>query len=134
MTLKRRTRRSITAFFGVLCLLFAQLAVSAYACPMLSGSMAVERADAVAQNVASVATPCIAADMYQPALCEKHCQDGQQNVNDSPFHPASLDFSPGFVVTLVVADPAALPGAFESSLLLHAASPPLTIRNCCLRI
>ena len=134
MILKRRTLRSITAYLGVLCLLFAQLAVSAYACPMLVEGVSAERGNITAQNVASTATPCSTADMSQPALCEKHCQDGQQNVNDSPFHPASLDFSPGFVVTLMVADPAALPGAFESSLLLHATSPPLTIRNCCLRI
>ena len=134
MILKRRTLRSVTAYLGMLCLLFAQLAVSAYACPMLVEGLTAERGSTVAQNVASTATPCSTADMNQPALCEKHCQDGQQNVNDSPFHPASLDFSPGFVVTLMVTDPAALPGAFESSLLLHAASPPLTIRNCCLRI
>lgn len=129
MILKRRMLRSFTASLGVLCLLFAQFAVSAYACPMLA-----ERITAQEQGVRSAAIPCSDADIDLPALCEKHCQDGQQNVNDSPFHPASLDFAPGFVVTLKVTDRAALPGAFELSLLLHAAAPPLTIRHCCLRI
>ncbi len=134
MIFKRRILRHFTAYLGVLCLLFAQLALSAYACPMLmEGAVAVQE-DTMTQEDASSATPYIAADMYQPALCEKHCQDDQQNVNDSPFHSAALDFVPGLVITLIVADMAALPGAFESSLLLHATSPPLIIRNCCLRI
>ena len=99
MILKRRILRPLTAYLGVLCLLFAQLAVSAYACPMLAEGMSAERGNTVAQNVASTAAPCNAADMSQPALCEKHCQDAQQNVNDSPFHPASLDFLACFIVT-----------------------------------
>ena len=108
-------------------LLFAQLAVAAFACP------GVERAAPVAQQQAMAG--CEGMGSAPTPLCASHCADGVQSF-EKP-------------VTTVVA-PAALVGTIDWPLLapaLHvrtgsrplpraalAAGPPLSIRNCCLRI
>jgi hypothetical protein len=124
-----RITRKLAACIGLSAMLFAQLAVSAYACPAISA--AVESAQA------AHTPPChgsVSNDSDQPALCQAHCQDGQQNVNDlQPFALAA--FVPAFIVTIIDSAAQMLEQVRPASpSLLHSTSPPLSIRNCCFRI
>ncbi len=61
-----------------LCILFTQMAVSAYACPQLLEQSAPLAED----NTVSMATcdsmPAGGMDPAQPNLCKAHCESGQQ--------------------------------------------------------
>jgi hypothetical protein len=120
-----RLLRRLSAWAGVFALLFAQLAVSAYACP--GGDFA---ASAMAQG--SMASPCDRADADQSNLCEKHCHDsGQSQGSASVIHAA---FVPGLIAVLPVATSHGRSPQVDDPALLHATSPPASIRNCCFRI
>jgi hypothetical protein len=124
--MKMRITCKLAACIGLSALLFAQLAVSAYACPILAQTIeAVEQA---------VTPPCHDMDMDEPALCQTHCHDGEQNVNDVQPAAALLGFVPGFIVTIDSAAQDSLQAPPASPLLLRSTSPPLSIRNCCFRI
>jgi hypothetical protein len=125
--MKMRFTRKLAACIGLSALVFAQLAVSAYACPALAQTME------AAQQAAT--PPCHDMDMDQPALCQSHCQDGQQNVNDLQLLSALSGFVPGFIVTIIDSAAQMLQQVRPASpSLLHSTSPPLSIRNCCFRI
>lgn len=64
--------RATAALVALLCVLFAQLAVAAYACPMPA------QADC-----------CMAMDESEPALCQAHCQQGDQSF-DKPISAVAL--------------------------------------------
>lgn len=117
------------SFIAIVAVLFTQLAGSAYACPMLNGGVGAPMQ--MANNADAV---CDDMDMAQPAMCQHHCQEGQQINNDSALDQSALAFFPASIVSLVV-----ITTTFETSIvatpsLHHATSPPLSIRNCCFRI
>jgi hypothetical protein len=123
-----RTRHRLLACAGLFAVVFAQLAVSAYACPMLVGAIA---------HVQAAETPPPCHDMDkggQPALCEQHCENGQQNVGDFLSANDTHPFIAAFVVTLDAASPAVRESVFAPLHLRYPHLPPLTLRNCCLRI
>lgn len=67
--LRRRCHRLTTAFIVVLSLLFSQLALAAYVCPV--------EADAGAMAAMMEAgQPCDGMDPQQPALCHEHSSPG----------------------------------------------------------
>lgn len=123
-----RLTRKLVSLLGIVAVLSAQLAVSAYACPMQF--MALEEAAAVAAPDANSG----GQDLTSPALCQKHCENGQQNVNDMPQLLASSSAGQAMVVALIVDPPAPLSAIDLAPSLLHATSPPLSIRHCCFRI
>ncbi len=123
-------------------LLFAQLAVAAYACPALSQARADAAAAAVVQqqqhqdmagmNCEQMAGP---ADEAAPNLCAEHCRFGQQQ-GAQPL-PQPL---PALLVSLYVLAPApaetrmlASRPATPSDEALAAAFPSHAILHCCLR-
>lgn len=125
----KRICRKVTSLLAVVALLCTQLAVSAYACPMLT------QTDGEQSMATSVSVPsAVEADVDQPGLCQKHCENGQQNVNDSGTGLASVTPAPAFVIALPTLQPSPVLGTAVFSSLLHAASPPIHIRNCCFRI
>jgi hypothetical protein len=67
----RRTRY-LAALFSLVALLFTQLAVAAYACPMEG-----------AGEVASIAGDCegMGMDAAQPGLCLAYCERGDQSLD-----------------------------------------------------
>ena len=120
-----RLLRRLSAWAGVFALLFAQLAVSAYACP--GGDFATA---SVAQ--APMASPCDGTDADQANLCEKHCHDsGQSQGSATVMHAA---FVPGLLAVLQMPTPHERSPQAGDPALLHATSPPASIRNCCFRI
>jgi hypothetical protein len=126
--MKMRFTRKLAACICLSALVFAQLAVSAYACPALAQTME------AAQQANTTAPPCHDMDMDQPALCQVHCQDGLQNINDTQPASALLGFVPGLIVTIDSASLKHLQLPPASPLLLRSTSPPLSVRNCCFRI
>ena len=63
-----RSRRFATALFVVLSMLFAQLALAAYVCPL-------EAATAATVAMMEAGVPCEGMDEQQPALCHQHTAD-----------------------------------------------------------
>jgi hypothetical protein len=123
-----RVTRKLVSLLGIIAVLFAQLAVSAYACPMQF--MALDEAAAVAAPDANSG----GQDLTSPALCQKHCENGQQIVNDTPQPLAAFSAAQALVVALIVDPPAPQSAIDLAPSLLHATSPPLSIRHCCFRI
>lgn len=143
MCMTRALKRLIS--FGLIgLLLFAQLAIAAYACPELSGVPQSSPMKAV--GTSNAAMPAATSDMAaMPGcdqiddsaanLCVEHCRVGQQSADHAPAPsvPAAL---PSLLYTLP-AQPEALgpvrPVA-DASLRQVAASLPHAILHCCFRI
>lgn len=125
----KRIYRKAFSLFAIFALLFTQLAVSAYACPMLVQADD-EQSVATSVSLSSVDE----TDAAQPGLCQKHCENGQQNVNDAGTPLASVTFAPAFVIALPTPQPSPVLATALFPYLLHATSPPIPIRNCCFRI
>ena len=126
-----RIARKFVSLFSIAALLFAQLAVAAYACPMQFQGL-----DNAVATVSASAPDAGEQDADSPALCKKHCENEQQNVNDSPQAPAAFSFETALTLTLPLAMQSATlrdaPVATPS--LRNATAPPLSIRHCCFRI
>ena len=124
-----RLTRKLGSLLGIAVVLFAQLAIQAHACPMQFAAM-----DGPA-GVASDATAMYdMSDMGSPALCQMHCENGPQTINDTPQPLASVSVESPFMVTLVVDPAAPLPVMPLTPSLQRKTSPPLAIRHCCFRI
>ena len=111
-----RSRRSLRAFVAMLALLgvlFAQLGIAAYACPMMSGA----------------GDCCISMDSGDPALCNAHCQQGDQSLDK----PAAPLVAPAMRVGTIVAMPlpAARPPPGEPpTFLSRPTAPSAAVRHC----
>jgi len=130
-----RTSRLIAATLVLFSILFMQLAVSAYACPVLtsghgdqsSSSVHVEQGEMVA---------CEDMDMEQPSLCHASHQTDKQSL-DKPATPPPMPFVavgyglPVSLNTLTFRPPRGSP---VPSFLAYATAPPIAVRNCCYRI
>ncbi len=125
-----RLTRKIVSLLSIVALVLTQLAVVAYSCPMQFQWLddAVVSADAPAPDAGG-------SDVDSPALCKKHCENGQQNVNDSSQALAMCALEAAPTIALVI-QPATLrvdaPAATPS--LRNATAPPLSIRHCCFLI
>lgn len=129
------------------CLLFAQLAVAAYACPgatAMEGPMSMVGAAEMDADKTSLAVlePSVSncedmamgrTDPPNANLCAEHCKLGQQSDQASTLTvPAALLMALYFA-PLVPAPAAVLRPAAASPSALVAASPPHTILHCCFR-
>ena len=138
-------------------MLFAQLAVAAYACPALSSfleqaqqgplatsampmAMAMPDDQAAGSNgpAAPEAMDCehmgAATDQASPNLCAQHCQQGHQSdqVSTAAVPLVALTslyaLAPPSQTAPVLPSPGAQPGVFA------AVSPPHSILHCCFRV
>jgi hypothetical protein len=134
MTFTRSFRQMICrVLIGTL--LFAQLAVAAYACPAMA-SVPAAGLTAAAAN-ADTAMPCANMDAATPNLCAEHCRYGQQSADHAP----AATLTPA-LLSLLYTLPAAVPAeggaasmpASASVALGGAAPPPLAILHCRWRI
>jgi len=124
-----RLTRKLVSLLGIAAVMFAQLAVSAHACPMQFMGM-----DEAAAGVASTEATAGEADAGSPALCQKHCENAQQSATDSPQPPVLLFLEPAFVAPLAMDPAAPLTATSRTPSLQRTTSPPLAIRHCCFRI
>ena len=127
-------------------LVFAQLAVAAYACPALSPTHAPAKAPAMAgdMDVDDIAPPGAQAadcggmvgpiDPSSANLCAEHCKQGQQSDKVAALNLLAAVHRPLYVLPPPpdVAPPAC-PAAGTASALV-AASPPHAILHCVYRI
>ncbi|HWW72798.1 MAG TPA: hypothetical protein VN089_22880 [Duganella sp.] len=124
--------RALAAIIMLFSLLFAQLAVSAYACPVVGKPRMLEAAS-MANMPGCTDT---GMDKSSAALCAAHCDTGHQSADTSgtpvvqPFVPCNLEV----VLPRVERAPPSLASSLESVPLTRATAPPLAIRHCCFRI
>ena len=78
-----RTLKRLIARTGIAVVLFAQLAVAAYACPTVAGP-ANSIAAATAGDMHAAMPDCEMIDIGNPNLCSQHCQAGDQSVQTLP--------------------------------------------------
>jgi hypothetical protein len=123
--------RKIIAALGLVALLFAQLVVAAYACPTPA-----DRKAPMAEVVTPAAVqPCQNnMDQERPNLCKQHCEQASQSVDTKV--PMAIDAPALPLIAMVVQTDTHLPikATVQEDLLANVAEPPLSIRNCCLRI
>ena len=77
--LMSRTGRKNVAWLCLSALLFLQLAVAAYACPVPTG-----RGSSVSAAAVVDVSPCKEMDQERPKLCEQHCAHDSQSVDTQP--------------------------------------------------
>ena len=121
MKLPRRLR-FLTALLMLASLAIAQVAMAAHACamPMAVDAMVEEGHDCCEKAVPEA----------QPALCEAHCQQGDQS-RDTPSVALPALAAPSVLAAWPAAPPATAPPPGElPSLLARAAAPPLAVRHC----
>ena len=116
--------RKIAGIIGIGALVFAQFALSAYACPDLAR---------MAVPASMMDVPCDQMDVDVPTLCQKHCLEEKQKPSDAPATNATFTFVPLYSVRIIAESSEAQHHALGSP-VHQAAPPPLTIRNCCFRI
>ena len=130
------------------CLLFAQLAVAAYACPSVpsmggqismvgsaeidAGKVAMEVASQPISNCEDMAMRAL--DPQNANLCAEHCKFGQQSDQTSTLTVPGVVLMALYFTPLVPAPMAELRPAAGSQSALVTASPPHTILHCCFRI
>ena len=122
------TAKLTAAFLTMFCLLFSQMALASYVCPMEQGG----------GMAAMVMQDCQGMDKVQVSLCQAHAQDqASKQSNDKPDLPTVQPFFPALMIAALV--PADLARALhdetlEASLLHRANAPPIAIRHCCFRL
>lgn len=128
-------RRSLFAWIALLGIIFSQLAVAAYACPVLNPASASAQMESQ-RDMAGM--PCAEMDRGndagQTALCVQHCDQGSQTVGSAQ----AADFQPALVLLLIVpplslSEPAG-ETHMQASLLARTTSPPPLWRSGRLRI
>ncbi len=121
----KRTYRKLTSWIGIVAVVFAQLALSAYACPMTQVQVA-------ANAHGDAADCCVDNASASASLCHEHCKDSKVVSPDTS--PDLPDFVAAFVVSMPEAPEALPPGTALSAQTIERPSPPLSILNCCFRI
>ncbi|MFT5532781.1 MAG: hypothetical protein ACI8WM_002900 [Burkholderiaceae bacterium] len=112
-------RRLLVVLVAMLSVLFAQLALAAYACPGQTSSLAMQ-----------VIPDCADMDMVQPALCHAHQHDGHQ-APDKPGTPHAALFIPAALVQqLAPAAPPTTRRMLPDFVLARTTAPPNTILHC----
>ena len=98
-----RSLRRLIARIGIATMLFAQVAVSAYACPGIIEYLASGNAPVAMASVALGGTQahCDDADAANPNICRQHCQGANLSVESSP----ALDLPPVAPMQMTVAEP-----------------------------
>lgn len=125
-----RPSRFVAALVAVLCMLFTQLAVAAYACPGAPG-MPMAASEAMADMA-----DCPEMEAQRSGLCQAHC-DGSHPSLDKPGAPHVQPFVSGELSVVVQLPGIAAPtraALIQPLLSARSSAPPLIIRNCCFRI
>lgn len=129
----RRTRL-ITALFALLSLLCVQWAMAGYVCPAEKAATQIEARDVQMANAPCCDDKVAQVDEAPAGLCHAHCHAGQPSLDKHELpSPVALDAMPA---DFTVAPMPAMHGGVPLQLphLTRATAPPLSIRNCCLRI
>lgn len=125
-----RTYRAVLALIAAFGVLFAQIAVAAYACPMTFAQK-----QAMEQPAQDHGCCGDAVNAGEHGLCKAHCSQGKQSLDKRSLTVPDVGASmpalaaPGTGLLLVASEaPRELP-----SLLSRPTEPPHALRDCCLR-
>jgi hypothetical protein len=127
---RRRHHRRWIALIALFGLLFQQLAMAAYVCPLEGGDGVVSAA------LQSTTPPCHAPDGTDKARCEQHCHPTTSSLD----HASTPSVPPAMLSPAQwLADPAqqsdgSRRGTFERSLVARVTAPSLNIQHCTFQI
>jgi hypothetical protein len=126
-----RPFRVVAALIALSSMLFMQLAVAAYACPMETRGSAT-----VSVEMRQAMPDCSGMDMQQPSLCAAYAHPGHQSLGKPQLPTVAPFVASGLVATLVQDEVAIVPSfpLTNDAILARSTSPPLAIRHCCFRI
>ena len=116
---------------ALISLLFMQLAVAGYACPIGSKVGAVA---AMAEAGMPCAGDMTTVDVDQPGLCHAHCQSAQQAADKVQVSTPVGVVATGFTYAIEPIWASMPPRPAQAPLLLRSTAPPIAVRNCCFRI
>ena len=119
-----RRHRLITVLFALFGLLFMQLAVAGYSCPV--GARTSEVA-AMAEADLPCAGDMVAVDAEQPGLCHAHCQSAQQTVERMIGFARACAGVTGFAYAIEPVRPSPPAQATLAPSLLRTTAPPITV-------
>lgn len=122
--LSPRLIRKFSASVAFCALLFAQLAVSAYACPMMLGAIGAQHDTSVVQEIPCHASQFGVDDPSNAGLCKAHCQLGHNTVAES-HTPVALDFVPAFIATVAPVATLSASSDMRVSIAVEATAPIL---------
>ena len=134
MTWNRHKRFAIV-LFALVNLLFMQLAVAAYVCPVgMSGGARTELADMKAAGMPCAEAMTQAQDDDQPGLCAAHCKADQQTADKyqlpvlASLDVAPHDYPPPRLILASLEPPVQVP------LLARTTVKSVAVRHCCFRL
>ncbi len=127
----RRRHRLITVLCALFSLLFMQLAVAGYVCPV---DAKVAEADVMAEAAMPCAGEMTKVDAEQPGLCHAHCQSAQQTVEKAQTPTPAVAVATGFTYTIEPVRPSLPRQPAQAPSLMRSTAPPIAVRNCCFRI
>jgi len=127
--------RSLIACIALFSMLFMQLAVASYNCPMtMTGSDNMSAQNSVQMTMSD----CAGMDSEMPTLCHVHAYGdvAKQSLDKSELPTVSPFLLAGFVLVLqpIHQDQATFESHDVPLDLTRITSPPTTIRHCCFRI
>jgi hypothetical protein len=124
--------RRIAASLTLLSLLFLQLAIASYVCPVLAPAV-VDYSDNAATSM-----PCHRGDHDQPSLCHVHASEIGNKLSldksEAPVVHAFLPVQMAQTIALSAVDPMIGNQRERLDVHLRSTEPPSTLLNCCFRI
>lgn len=132
--LRARSKRHHAGWMVVSMLVFQQLALAAYACPVFDSHRSAAPTELAMDDCADMAMGSVALDPQAPALCSQDCQDSHALRSPEVAQQVSLPI--GWAMYIVPADRLLIPGDNFSDHSIPAAhaDPPFTQRFCRLLI
>lgn len=129
------TLRMLLSRLLIVAILFAQIAISAYACPSLLTS-SVDAATVTTADSMPVDCDQMAGmlDPAAPSLCAAHCHSHEQSADraDAPMLPPALFATLYWLAAQTPVEPVS--DTRKASVLHAALPPPHAILHCCFRI
>jgi len=126
-----RPSRLITVLIVLFSLLFMQLAVAGYACPVGTGQ---QDNKVVVMGDDQVMSSCEGMHTSQPSLCHAHDQAGNQSLDKTPMPHVQPFVAAVLTVVVRTSDIEPITSPSPTLLLTRTTAPPLSIRHCCFRI
>lgn len=129
MIFRRRRHRRWIALIALLGLLFQQLALAAYVCPIDQGELA------AAASERSTVPPCHSPDSGDRARCHQHCHPLTPSFDQAPALTVPPALLPATTWLMSPAQPAEWNARYAASeRIVRAAAPPLNIQHCTLQV
>ena len=126
------TIRGLAALLTMISLLFMQLAIASYVCPLPSSTPTIH------SNSVAMQMPCNQSDHMQPGLCHARASDiGNKlslDIPDTPFVDVFLPVTMAQTIDMKVVDTMVGNQRNRADVHVRATSPPTLLLHCCFLI